>query len=758
MFHKLNIYATIFFVFGFVHLDAQLKVASCSQGSNRFGNISTALDANEVYVGGTPSSCNMGSVNINNANDTVIVREGTTVTRSNLNSNVNGVVIVFGDLDLEQGNQSLNINSNGQLLVYGTITGGNNTSIINNGVFFVDEDALVSTGNGPNASIVINGAGVSEINGVVTTPNLTNNGTIVGTGIIYGDITNQGSINGSTDIISTVVTPLGTSPETALTWMSGPQWNNSPPGQGNNNRQGLALLIEELFEVGVNPGDFDRRFSKITVKNNKSFKANGSYVYTNKIQLDNGIFEFSCNSRLYPKTAVEGNGNSEINLVNCLNWTGWHYFNFPVKTSSSLTLGDIDMDGSLDFVYDASSNARNIFQWDPTQSSWVSVALSESTTIGGKTFIYWGSNGGSMTLAVSPADFNNAAQSAPMAYHNPGPAATPPGGSNGWSSAVTDGWVMIPNPFQDDIDWNNVRNDIIANYGIDFEETAVYVWNGSTYDAWNGSGSSARYVSPYTPVFVRVSSSVSSSFEMKNNYRRANPITSAAREAQSQTSLFLDVQGQGFTVSTEIAEAPLSTIDFDGHFDAHYMEPMSNAPLFFSVTNDSMAVSVNQIPDLEDTVVVSFSNIQNNKSFTLSMRGNQLPPFVNVMLLDTYTNDLVDLNQEDYSFLSDENAPVERFRLFVQKNGLHTDQEPTADEAQNPKLRVWFAHDKVNIESSKPLRNAQVYLVNMAGQTVVNQTFSNLSAGSIPVQIPSGVYVIWVQSLDGSQKTKIVNH
>ncbi len=739
--------------------NAQLKVASCQQGNNRFGNITTALDASENYVGGVPGSCNIQNININNTNDTVVVREGTTITRSNLNNSINGVVIVYGTLNLEQGNQSLNINSNGQLLVYGTITGGNNTSIIVNGYMLIAEDADVSTGNGPNADFTINGSGISEINGELTTPNLTNNGSVVGTGTVFGNITNQGTINGSDSTVTTIITPLGQTPQTALAWTAGPQWTNDPPGQGNNNKNGLAIIIEEDFEVGTSPGDFNRRFSRISVQNNKSLRVNSDFIYARNLVLNDGNIEFRCSSRIDANTNIVGSGTGTFSMVKCLDWTGWHYFNFPVKSNSSLTLGDIDLDATTDFVYDANSNARNIFQWDPSASSWVSITLSSSTPVGGKTFIYWGNQNGNITLNASPSDFNNASQNAPLVYHNPGPPATPPGGGNGWASTVTDGWVMIPNPFQDDLDWDKVRTALIGDNN--FEETAVYVWDGQveTYVSWNGSGSQNRYISPYTPVFVRVSSSASGNFELQNNFRRSNPITSpSARMVNELSSVFISVQGQGYHVDTEVVENPSATNDFDGHYDAHYMLPMSNAPLLFTVTDDSLAVSINQRPSLEDTVVVSFSHASDGAQFTMSLTKLQFPSFVNIMLYDIYEDTLVDINQSDYEFINDTDAPVERFRLVVYKNGLNTDDHQSLDETTSPEIRAWFAYDELNLELSNTMHNAQVYLVDMGGQTLVSRQFSELSKASIPIQLPSGVYVVWVHTPEGNQRAKIIKH
>lgn len=742
---------------------AQIKRATCTQGNNRFGNITNALNASGEYIGGVPSTCQFQNININNANDTVIVRENTTITRTNLNNTINGVVIVYGTLDLLTGNQSLNINSNGQLLVYGTITGGNNTSINLNGYMLIGEDAVVSTGNGPNADFTINGGGIAEINGSITTPKVTNNGTIVGTGTITGEIINQGSINGSSSSVGTIVTNLGSDRNTALVWQPvGPSWNGSAPGVGTNDVSGLVLYFDEDFTINQNPGDFNRRFNRMNISNGKVLAANGGYVYANRININGGELVFDNNARIDRNARVETNDNGIIVMEKTLSWTGWHFFNFPVDEDSDLTLGDITISNSNGFNYNPNSAARNIYQWDASTSSWVSITLSANTALAGQAFIYWGNSGGVMRLEAEDDDFNNRNQMTAFAYNNPGPASNPPGGANGWATSVTDGWVMIQNPFQDELDWEKVRQDIIDNFGADFQETAVYQWNGTSYETWNGSGGSARFISPYTPVFVRVSATASSQFNIKNAYRRNRPSFSGPnqRVAPSDVSFFLTAQGDGHNVQTELGEHPLATNDFDGHFDAHYMPPMSNAPLFFTVTEDSLSVNINQKPNLEDTTVVSFAYGKDGETFTIGLSQFNLPSFVEVMFYDIYLDTLVDLNKSNYEFIFDEDAPVERFRLFMNKNGLRAGGQQSSDfeinEQADIQVRSWFSNEGLHLELSENINDAQVSLVNAAGQTVLSQQFPNIKETKLEINGSAGMYTVWIHSKDFSGYKKVM--
>ena len=742
---------------------AQIKLATCMQGNNRFGTITNVLNTSGDYIGGVPSTCQFENININNTNDTVVVRENTTITRANLNNTINGVVIVYGTLDLQTGNQSLTINSNGQLLVYGTITGGNNTSINLNGYMLIADGAVVSTGNGPNADFTINGGGIAEINGSITTPKLTNNGVIVGTGTITGDIINQGSINGSTSSVNTSVTNLGSDRNSALVWQpAGPSWNGSAPGSGDNDISGLVLFFDEDFTINHHPGDFNRRFNRFNISNGKALKANGAFVYSNRININGGELVFDNNARIDNNSKVETSNNGKIVMEKTLSWTGWHFFNFPVDIDSDLTLGSISISNSNGFNYNPNSAARNIYQWDAANSSWVSITLSANTTLAGQTFFYWGNNGGVMRLEADEVDFNNRNQMTALSYNNPGPASNPPGGSNGWATSVTDGWVMIQNPFQDELDWEKVRQDIIDNFGSDFQETAVYQWNGSSYETWNGSGGSARFVSPYTPVFVRISPSASSQFNMKNAYRRDRPNFSGPnqRVAPSDVSLFLTAQGDGFHVQTEIGEHPLATNDFNGYFDAHYMPPMSNAPLFFTVTEDSLSVSINQKSSLEDTTVVSFAYGKDGEIFSIGLSQFNLPSFVEIMFYDTYLDTVVDLSNSNYEFIFDEDAPVERFRLFMNKNGLRVDNQQHSDfeinEQDAVQVRAWFSVEGLHVELSENVNDAQLSLVNASGQTVVSKQFKNIKETKLDINGPAGMYMVWIHSKNFSGYKKVM--
>lgn len=741
---------------------AQIKKATCSQGNNRFGDISVALNASGDYIGGAPAVCQYQNVNVNNADDTVVVRENTTITRTDLNNTINGVVIVYGTLDLLTGNNALTINSNGRLLVYGNITGGNNTSINLNGYLYVNENGVVNTGGGPNADFTINGSGIAEINGAITTPKVTNNGIIVGTGSITGEIINQGSINGSISQINTIVTNLGSDRSTALVWQTtGPSWNGPEPGTGINDVSGLVLYFDEDFTINQNPGDFNRRFNAMNITSGNAVEVNDGFVYANKINIDGGELVFDNHSRIDRNANIETSNQGKVVMEKTLSWTGWHFFNFPVKAGSDLTLGDITISHSNGFNFNPNSAARNIYQWDASASSWVSITLNANTPLAGQAFIYWGSDGGVMRLEADEDDFNNSSQMTALDYNNPGPASNPPGGGNGWATSVTDGWVMIQNPFQDELDWQKVRQDIIDNFGSDFLETAVYLWNGTSYDTWNGSAGGARFIPPYTPVFVRVSPTASQ-FNIKNSYRsdRPNFSTPNQRLAPSNISFFLTAQGDGYNVQTEIGEHPLATNAFDAHFDAHYMPPMSNAPLFFTVTEDSLSVSINQKSNLEDTTVVSFAYGKDGETFTIGLGELNLPSFVEVMFYDIYLDTLVDLNTSNYAFIFDDEAPVERFRLFMNKNGLNVDNHDGTDEKTsihtNVSVRSWFSNEGLNLELSENITNAQITVVNAAGQTIYSQNHPHVKEAKLDVNGSAGMYMVWIQSKDFSGYKKVM--
>jgi hypothetical protein len=128
------------------------------------------------------------------------------------------------------------------------------------------------------------------------------------------------------------------------------------------------------------------------------------------------------------------------------------------------------------------------------------------------------------------------------------------------------------------------------------------------------------------------------------------------------------------------------------------------------------------------------------------------------MLYDIYEDTLVDINKSAYEFVNHTNAPVERFRLVVRKNGLNADDHQRLNQSSKPEIRDWFSNDDLNLDVSNTMYNAQIHLVDMAGQTLISRSFSELNHISIPVDIPSGVYVVWVYSPEGSQRTKIVKH
>ena len=179
-------------------------------------------------------------------------------------------------------------------------------------------------------------------------------------------------------------------------------------------------------------------------------------------------------------------------------------------------------------------------------------------------------------------------------------------------------------------------------------------------------------------------------------------------------------------------------------------------PKLFSVSQDSSALSLYQVPDLEDTVVLGFDYGTDMRDFTISLNVDDMPSVVNVFLLDIYDNTITDLMVDDYTFTFDNNAPTERFRLFASKNGLSVEERTLKNNEYELGVKTWFNEEKLNVQLSEPLENAQIKVLNTLGQELYSQSYRQLENESISFDSKPGLHIVWVISPNNTKSVKVM--
>ena len=201
--------------------------------------------------------------------------------------------------------------------------------------------------------------------------------------------------------------------------------------------------------------------------------------------------------------------------------------------------------------------------------------------------------------------------------------------------------------------------------------------------------------------------------------------------------VILQLSGEGYELNTYIAQHDWATDKFDAAYDAYYLK--GHAPVFNTVGKDSVAYSVNQMPNLYDEeLYVSFSHKKNGKTFTISVDQESAEDYFHVVLKDLHTGKIVDLKEQDYTFVSDASAPVQRFKVIFSNNYV------VPVEVTNESLNVWFSDHTLQLDPRVDANVKDIRVMNVAGQLIA----TGATASDIYVE-DHGVYIIQVLTNTG---------
>lgn len=505
--------------------------------------------------------------------------------------------------------------------------------------------------------------------------------------------------------------------------------NGSIALDGNNSniivQSGGALTVLSTGVISTN-GNTN---NTIDFNAGSTISISGSVTSTGAITINSNNVTIADNAAF--DKALTGTATS-ITLKRNFNRVGWQHMNFPVTAASAKTLGNLTAAGGVTLTY-ATIPTSTVFLWTTTAttSSW--ELPTAGTALADQPFdIYVGSVPASISLSVTPAQINSAVLATQAyIYSVPPPSSTPPGNGIGWTTTITDGWVMRANPFQ-----SFLSSDLLGLTGT--LDNAVYVWNGGpNYVTRAGGVGAAEFISPNQSFFIHCTAA--GTYSVPLAARNYNP-TTKPNYFKAGNQVVLNLIGEGHVVDTYIAENPSSTEVFDGAFDAHYLYPTTNFPTFNTVGRDSTAYSVNQVPDLTaNPIYVSFFYEKNNKNFTISI-DQAMANNVNLILLeDTYTQTLTDLKNYDYSFTSNRAAPAQRFKLHFSQSSIGI-----AEMENGSNFKVWVNNNELRFDENENLEGATINVYNTNGQLIASGTTVN------PIYVEkAGVYVVNVLTKEG---------
>ena len=657
---------------------------------------------------------------------TIIVEEGATMN-----------ILAGGTADL---------NITGTLIISGTVScaafGSANFILSAGGYLEVTPTGLITNGGIAGGQVTISGGSNATINGaVVATGNVTVIGTVIGSGTI--DVFGGGTINGSGTINGTTQPwpssyDLGNNGTYTSTWSAG-AWTPGTPGGLN-----ATAIIDDDFDENT-----DGEFKAIDITINSGITARLTTLRSDVSAItNNGTLELEDSASVGAATVISGSG--DITMIRNFNRTGWHHIGWPVNGTQ--TLDDLNLVGvgagpvGTPWTFDYSDPTAtplytNIFYWDPnidglgTDVGW--QVPNGSTPIAGRAFnIYVLDASNRIELKVANADLNNGLLSQAYDYADPG--TNPPANTdtdklnNGWADdAETDGWNMLINPYQQNI--NVADLTLPAGFAND-----VYAWDGVTYKTGVGGTGDLVTIGINQAFYVRNTTNSSGTYAVPSA-ARTNAYTGGYFKTRNVFKF--NLKGDGYDLNTYVSEDAGATNKMDDSFDAYFFPHTGDAPYFNSVGKDSTAYSVNCLPELDlEEMYLTFNYKNHGEVFTLSLDNSQSFGIESVLLHDLHTNTTVDLMSKPYQFTSDIQANAQRFKL-----SFHEDFVNIEEYSSHAALKAWFANNELIFGDREDLEGSYVEVYNLSGQKIASGNIED------PIFVDKeGIYVISVLTKGGT--------
>jgi hypothetical protein len=394
----------------------------------------------------------------------------------------------------------------------------------------------------------------------------------------------------------------------------------------------------------------------------------------------------------------------------------FHFLSSPVGTSQAI---DPEFSDPVNIPY------TDFYKWDEPTNMWINYRGSEPITVNAD----FGTNfeTGRGYLVAYPSATTKKFIGAP--YTNAG------GLTLICTNTLDGGWNLLGNPFPSPIDWDLVSK----GNGMD---GALYYYDNTAanyryyVDLTGGLSGGSQYIPAMQGFMVHAKSSGTQTITIGNDDRTPSELNNYYKQALLESNILdLKVSGNGYEDAARICFYDQATAGFDGDFDAQKLWSYnSKVPRLYSRTADGTNVAINTLPvsGMEGTVPVWFS-VEIPGACTLTASGvNTFGPGVAITLTDKKTGTEHNLSQNPvYPFTASSGDQSDRFLLTFGHNSI---PETSVDKTQ-----IYTYGNRVNIRHQGPLT---VELYNLAGQIVGNYSNDGDGLFTLPVNLPTGYYVV----------------
>jgi hypothetical protein len=426
---------------------------------------------------------------------------------------------------------------------------------------------------------------------------------------------------------------------------------------------------------------------------------------------------------------------------------GWHNMGMPLTEDTELTVfGTVNQETGAEA-------AVNLQYWDAATSTWTKAENFENHEPGRGYNAFVGNigvrpNPGIIEVTGKP---NISPVTPILTYHDPGPTAP------NFSSAITDGWNLIANPFSATLDLEAV----LGSPSTQHVENAYYIWNPGTnsYDYWAPASAPppldipnlSGFVPPMQSFWVRATglgTPTLGALSFSNTNITESPVFRKQSDIQGHAILSLsDVAG---TKSDDLTLAfiPGTTPGFDNGWDARKMQNPNPSFNFYTLGNEE-ALSINAVdydPNSNSvySIPLGMANVKTGQDLSISLAGLEDFPRLAAFIEDTKDGSFHNLTHGPFNFKAANNNPDQQYVFHISGVPGWTPKDLVTG------VNAWVNGDYLHLLPLNLEGDAKIFIADMTGRDIwshpesVRLQSNQQQSIDMPVQLASGVYLLKV--------------
>jgi hypothetical protein len=392
---------------------------------------------------------------------------------------------------------------------------------------------------------------------------------------------------------------------------------------------------------------------------------------------------------------------------------GWHLISSPVAAQA---IGDFTTTGT--------GNDYDFYGWNETANTWMNYK--------DENFVAW--NGS--------ADFNPG-QGYLISYEQTQPGKAFTGNINVADKLIYgltynqnngNGWQLLGNPFSSALIWND------GNWALSNVAGTAKIWS-STQKSYSDIGPGG--IIPSAQGFMIQVSASDNSVTIPSAARTHSNLAWYKSDDEEILLVAREAGGTSAQEST-IRIDNNATAGFDFYYDSRFLP--GYAPLFYSVANGER-LSTNTLPVLTETTSIPFG-FEKNDADEFEIELLQGIPDTELMLSDLKLGTEHNLSKSTvYSFTSVDGDDPNRFVLHFGAVGTH-------DQLPEMQPFTFITNDQLVVKSADAKALLQIY--DMQGRLLQSHQLSTEGMHNLPLNLPSGIYIVRLISHSKSTSVKLV--